>query len=401
MSLHLLIIGGEDHRLRIPFILALRKMGYRVTAAASGDPAPFAKAGIDYHRFHFDRSLSPLSDWRALKSLSRILDDVDADIAHSHDTKVNVLVPYAAFSGRRTRIIRTINGLGWVFSSRSPEALALRAAYPVLQWLAAKSTVATVFEHWGDCAYFERHHLMGAGETVIIPGAGIDVNGFEMARLLGPPASRLREELGLVGAEVVITVTRVTRQKGIPTLLKAAALVHAQRPSVKFLVVGPRESEGPFGVSDAEIRQHADYVILTGPRTDVPSLLEMADIFAFPSEYAEGVPRALMEAALAGLPIVATDIPGCREVIHDGCSGHLVPQHDPRALATRILGLLADRQQAAHIACRGPALMRTEFSLQRVVERCAELYERHCPSPRHFERPYSGQQSARSIESVG
>src|SRR4029077_12362566 len=112
-------------------------------------------------------------------------------------------------------------------------------------------------------------------------------------------------------AEIVVTVGRMTRQKGIPTLLKAAAIVHARRPAVRFLLIGPRESEGPSGVSQAELDSHAPYVVATGPRSDIPTLLRAADVFAFPTEYREGIPRALLEAAMARLPIVATSMPGC------------------------------------------------------------------------------------------
>jgi glycosyltransferase involved in cell wall biosynthesis len=314
---HLLFIGGEDHNLRIPFMTALRSRGYRVTAAASGDSEPFRRAGLEYRQFQFNRFWDLRSDWRAKRTLERLLADVHADIAHSFDTKLSLLVPYAAHANPRTLIVRTINGRGWIFSSRSPGAMALRALYLPLHRIAALATAATVFEHRGDQAFFERNRLIGVSESIKIAGAGIDVRGYEESRKSGRSAESLRRELGLVGYEVIITVTRVTRQKGIPDLLEAAALVHRERPTVKFVLVGPREGEGPFAVSDAELRPHSDYVLSTGARSDVPSLLAMSDIFVFPSVYAEGVPRALMEAALCALPIVATDLSGCREVIRD------------------------------------------------------------------------------------
>src|SRR6185312_10697227 len=162
--------------------------------------------------------------------------------------------------------------------------------YPALQRLAAKSSSATIFQHDGDYSFFARNRLLGMSYATVISGSGIDVEGFERARARGPSASALREELGLGDAQVVITVTRVTRQKGIPALLKAAKLVHATRPNVKFLIVGSRKGEGPFAMSDEEMARQAPYVIAAGARTDIPSLLAMADVFAFPSEYAEGVP---------------------------------------------------------------------------------------------------------------
>jgi glycosyltransferase involved in cell wall biosynthesis len=376
MAGHVLLIGGEDHHLRLPFMIALRERGFRVTAAASGDPAPFARAGIDYRAFAFERFWAPRSDLKAISALTKLLRETDANIAHCFDTKLTLLTPFAARSVPGVTIVRTINGRGSVFSSHSLAALALRALYLPLQRLAAASTAATVFEHHGDQAFFERLWLLGRGESIVIPGAGIDVTGFELARAAGPDPTKLREELGLTGAEVVTTVTRVTRQKGIPTLLEAAALVHAARPAARFLIVGPRTSEGPFGVSDAEFDRHRDYVRAIGSRDDVPSLLAMSDVFAFPSEYAEGLPRALMEAALSGLPIVTTDLPGCREVVRDGWNGLTTPLRDPSALAASIIRLLRDREAAERMGARGPDVIRQAFSLENVVARHAELYER-------------------------
>ena len=166
----------------------------------------------------------------------------------------------------------------------------------------------------------------------------------------------------------------MTRHKGIPTLLKAAALVHRARPDVKFLLVGPRESEGPLAVTQAEIDEHAPYVIATGPRSDVPALLRLADVFAFPTEYREGVPRAMLEATLAGLPIVSTSMPGCCEVIRDGWSGYLVPPRAPDRLAARIIDLLRDRKTAEIMAGRAEELVAQRFSLGVIVARHIALY---------------------------
>jgi glycosyltransferase involved in cell wall biosynthesis len=375
MARHLLFIGGEDHHLRLPFFCALKARGYRVTAAASGPSEPFIQAGIAFEPIGFGRFFTPGRDLSSVRELKRLLERVDADVAHCFDTKLTLLVARAAAAHPRTRLVRTINGRGWIYSSRSPLAFGLRALYPHLQRLAAKSTDTHVFEHNGDYSFFARHVLNGQGRAVVIPGAGIDVAGFEAAQARCAPAEALRRELGLGDDPVVVTVTRITRQKGIPALLKAAQMVHAALPAVKFLLIGPIEGEGPFAVSAAEIGRHAGYVIATGARTDVPALLAMADLFAFPSEYAEGVPRALMEAALSGLPIVATDIAGCREVIRDGRNGRLTPLRDPGALAGAIEGLLRDRDRALEMGSRGPDLIRGDFSLDNVVARHAELYE--------------------------
>jgi glycosyltransferase involved in cell wall biosynthesis len=374
LSPHLLYVSGEDHYLRIPFMLALREVGFRITAAGTCDPAPFVRAGLDYRPFRFDRFMNPLADLATIKTLSRLLADVRPDLVQTCDTKPNLLVPFAARGLYDMLIVRLINGRGWVYSSCSPQALALRPMYRALQRLAARWTAATVFQNLDDHAFFERHRILGRGPSLLIPGSGVDIERFERNQAYGLSPAQLREELGLGGSEVVITVTRLTRQKGIPTLLKAAALVHKVRPGVRFLLVGPRESEGDFAVSKAEIDRHAPYVVALGQRSDVPSLLGLADVFAFPTEYCEGVPRALLEAALAGAPIVTTRMPGCTDVVRDGWSGFVVPLRSPRVLAAKILDLLRDRQTAQEMACRAADKVRQEFGLATIVTRYAALY---------------------------
>jgi len=356
-------------------MLSMRDCGFRVTAAGSGDSTPFRCAGLDFRPFHFDRYISPLADWTAVKTLSTMLRHLQPDLAQSFDTKPNLLLPLAARAVGHPGIMRTITGLGWVYSSRSPLALLTRPVLRVLHRAAAQSTAATVFEIHDDQVFFERHRMTGKNGLVIpAGGGGVDVEGFGRALAESPPAGQLREELGLGTSPIIITVARMTRGKGIPTLLKAAALVHRARPDVRFLLVGPRESEGPLAVTQAEIDQHAPYVIATGPRSDVPALLGLADVFAFPTAHGEGVPRVLLEATLAGVPIVSTSMPGCCEVIRDGWSGFLVPPHAPDRLAARIIDLLRDRMTAGIMAGRAEELVAQKFSLRMIVARHVALY---------------------------
>jgi glycosyltransferase involved in cell wall biosynthesis len=217
--------------------------------------------------------------------------------------------------------------------------------------------------------------MIGAGHCHLVAGSGVDLARFDRAAESGPPPEELRRLFGLNGCEIVVTVTRLTRQKGIPTLLEAAALVHGRRPDVRFLLVGPRESEGTLAVSKAEIDRHAPYVVAVGPRSDVPALLRLADVFAFPTEYREGIPRVLLEAGAAGLPIVTTMMPGCTDVIRDRWNGFLVPPRSPESLADRIVDLLEDRDTAKAMGARASALVRQDYNLDIIVARYAALYE--------------------------
>lgn len=371
---HLLCIGGEDHVLRIPFLIALRKRGFRVSAAAMADPEPFEREGIDFHPFSFNRFANPFADLTAVKTIAKLIKMVGPDLVQSFDTKPNLLVPLAARNWPDMSVVRTINGLAYVYSSRSPKALAFRPIWRMLQRRAARSTTATVFQNRDDQAFFERRRMIGSGHSRLIAGSGLDIERFDRAAQAGPSSEEMRHSFGLNKCEVVLTVTRLTRQKGIPTLLEAAALVHRRRPGVRFLLVGPRESEGSLAVSKSEIDRHAPYVLAVGPRSDVPALLRLADVFAFPTEYREGIPRALLEAGATGLPIVTTQMPGCWDVIRDGWNGFLIPPRSPELLATRIIDLLQDRDTAKAMGARASHLIRQKFNLELVVAQYAALY---------------------------
>jgi glycosyltransferase involved in cell wall biosynthesis len=373
---HLLYVGGEDHHLRIPCMLELRRAGLRITASGTGDPEPFVRAGLDYRPIHFKRFISPVADLVSIRQLQDVFREVRPDIVHSFDTKPNIFVPWAARDFPNLRVVRTINGMAWIYSSRSPLALMLRPVYRALHRRAARWSDATIFENRHDKAYFENNRLIAPERAILIPGAGIDLDGFDHAIAQCQTARQLREALGLGDAEIVLTVTRLTRQKGIPTLLEAAALVHKVRPGVRFVLVGPRESEGFLAVTSAEIQRHAPYVLATGLRNDVPALLRMADIFVFPTEYREGVPRALLEAGLAGLPLVATNMPGCDDVVRDGWSGRLVEPRAPGEMAAAIIDLLSDRAAGVVMGARAAETVRDHFGLAMVVEQSRDVYRR-------------------------
>jgi glycosyltransferase involved in cell wall biosynthesis len=373
MKPHLVCVGGEDHALRVPFLLAMRDRGFRVSAVSTSDGKAFDNAGIAHSRYAFDRFASRGGEYAAVGALRRAVAELRPDVVQSFDTKPNLLTPMAMRGA--VPVVRTINGLGWVFSSTRPRALALRPIYCGLQWHASRWTATTVFQNRDDKAFFERRRLLRRSESVLIRSSGIDVEGFLESQARVSPDS-LRAELGLGSAEIVIFVGRLTQQKGIPTLLEAAPHILKHRPNARFLLVGSLETEGPFAVERATIERHAPYVTALGARKDVPALLSIANVFVLPTEYREGIPRVLLEAGLAGLPIVATRMPGCNDVVEDGRNGYLVPPRDPQALADRIVGLLDDPARARSMGAPSAAMVRENFDLAHVVDQYGDVYQR-------------------------
>lgn len=170
-------------------------------------------------------------------------------------------------------------------------------------------------------------------------------------------------------SRVVLTVARLTQQKGIQYLLRAAA----QIPDADFWIAG----DGPDCESlqaDAAELGVANRVKFLGYSQDVTPLLRRAELFVLPSLF-EGLPVSVLEAMAAGVPVIATDVGGTREEIQSGQTGILVPPADPDALAAAISGLLRDPDLALRMAAQAQIRVRQEFSVETMVARTTEIYD--------------------------
>lgn len=370
----LLCIGGEDHGLRLPFLLKLKAAGFDVHAAASCEPRLFDQAGIAFHGYRLDRSFRPAADWNSLRQLRTIIAGVKPDVVQSFDTKPNLLTAMLAAEQRDTRFVRTINGTGRIYSSPSLSARVLRPVYDFAQRRASRAGAVTVFQNEADNALFTRKNMVRQTLARMIRGSGIDVEAFDRAANDEPRTAQLREHLKLTASNIVITVTRIEPLKGIGTLLAAAELVQDVNPDTQFLLVGPWEEADARHARLRDLCERSRSLRWIGPRSDVHALLKLARVFVLPTEFREGLPRVLLEAALAELPIVTTDMPGCISVVEHGRNGFIVPPRAPGALAAAVLELLASPELRREFGRNGSDHVRRSFSLSRVVEEYSALY---------------------------
>ena len=190
------------------------------------------------------------------------------------------------------------------------------------------------------------------------------IRRYENSANLEPPA-----ELALVrDRPMILTVARLDKQKGLPTLLEAAAQV----PEAVFVLVG----EGPERAAlEAQCRELGleERVIFAGFRQDIPAWLGHCNLFVLPSLY-EGVPLSLLEAMAAGKPVIASAIPGNDEAVTHAETGWLVPPGDATALARAIRLLLADQVLAQRLAFAGQARARREFSSEAMMQQVEQVY---------------------------
>jgi len=212
--------------------------------------------------------------------------------------------------------------------------------------------------------------VAGVPAARIVPIApGVDTGRFYP----GISGDGVRTELGVVGAPLVGLVANIRGSKGHDLFLDAARLVLASRPATRFLIVG----DG-VGFADVQRRTQAlgldQAVHMTGFRRDIPEVMAALDVLVLPSIRSEAASQVIPQALAVGTPVVASDMGGSGELIHDGETGRLVPAGDVAALAAAILDCLTDPARARAIARRGQSIVRQQHSLEASMARTTAVY---------------------------
>jgi glycosyltransferase involved in cell wall biosynthesis len=300
------------------------------------------------------------ADLPALRALVRLIRAERVSLVHTHSSIDGWLGGMAA-RWARVPVVRT----------RHVSIPIRRGLNPVYRWLADR--VITSGEEI-------RRMVIAAGarpERVVAIPAGVALEAFD-----GPRTSA--ETLESVGlgrgptdpplGPIVGSVAMFRGSKGHDHLLDAFARLHAHRPDARLLLVGDGGRRA-WAEGLARERGIGDAVRFTGFRQDVPALLGVMDCFALASTRTEGVPQSLLQAAAAGVPLVASRVGGIPEVVEDGVTGLLVPPEDPAALAAAIERVLADPAAAAARARTARKRCEERFSRETSIGRLLSLYD--------------------------
>ena len=375
-KLSLSYIGGEDVRMRIPLLNSLVSKGYVTSAIGCGDSLSFSNSAITYYNYHLNRGLSPLQDLKSKSDLRAILAKDTPDLVHLFDTKPGVLAPKVAKDSGVKFVVRTVTGMGFIFSSNSVFVKALRPLYRFVQRRTIKYADALIFQNTDDKKYFEKHGLVLADKSHLVAGSGLDVDRFVESVSSRIALGTLKAKFGFKETDIVVTlVARLVYDKGIEEFLQAAKKL-SREGCVKFLLVGPRSGEGKQAVSAALLDSYSDYITYIGPVDNVCDVLSISDIFVLPTYYREGLPRILLEAGALGLPLITTDMPGCREVVKHCWNGLLVPVRDSVALALAIEKLIKNPNLRRTMGSRNPKYIRENFDLAIVTNAYDAIYKK-------------------------
>lgn len=357
-----------------PQLEAFARAGYEVVGASAPGPfvAELEAAGIRHIPLrHATRSMSPRDDALATVELYRLFRRVRPDIVHTHNPKPGVYGRLSARAARVPVVVNTVHGL----YATTEDSRARRAVVFGLERLAATCSDAELVQNPEDLETLaslgiprSRLHLLG--------------NGIDLARFRHGPGSddareKLRAEWGVASDQIVIgAVGRLVWEKGYGELFTAARRLRDRVPQVRFVVVGPDDPGKGDAVSASDIREAEEAgVAFLGHRADVEDIYAGFDVYVLAS-HREGFPRSAMEAAAMGLPIVATNIRGCRQVVEDGVTGLLVPARDPEALAAALERLALDGTLREAMSGAAVGKARREFDQQKVIDLTLDVYSR-------------------------
>lgn len=340
---HLTTVDMSLRYLLLPQLRALLDAGAEVVGISA--PGPWVEElealGIRHRALPSStRSVAPLADLRAARELWRVLREERPDVLHTHNPKPGV---YGRIIGRMAGVPVVVNTVHGLYAAPD-DPLPKRVLVYALEAIAARCSDAELVQNPEDLALLRRWRISPKAEFL---GNGVDLARFDRQRI--PPARRAarRAEWKVRPDTIVVgTVGRLVREKGYPELFEAMRMLDGQR--FVLVCVGGTDPEKadslPAGLLD---RARAGGVRFLGHRDDVEEVLAAFDVFVLAS-HREGFPRAAMEAAAMGLPIVATDVRGCREIVEPGVNGALVPVGDPASLATALAALADPRRRAAY-----------------------------------------------------
>jgi glycosyltransferase involved in cell wall biosynthesis len=351
---------------RLPMARAARAAGFEVHVATRivDGAAAIKSEGFVAHPVPFVRGkLSLIAALRTIAALRRIQRQVAPSITHHVALQVSILGSLAAI-GRPGARINALTGFGHTFISNSLRTRTLRTLIGILlRALVNRPKTVALVQNPDD-----RKSLLALGidnnHIVIIPGSGVDTDALKpQPEPAGPPT--------------VAFVGRLLDDKGIRTLVSAHRLLRGTNSNIELLIAGTPDPANPASVSEQEAAQfnREPGVTWLGHVDDIAALWARAHIAALPSRR-EGLPKSLLEAAACGRAMVATDVPGCREIVRPQETGLLVPADDAPALSAAIGKLAASPELRARFGAAARRLVVERFSAETIGRQTVDLYRR-------------------------
>lgn len=362
------------YNFRLPLAQHLRNLGYDVLLVSPS--GPYAEKLIDAGFRWVDvpmqrKSINPLREINLIRWLIQFLKREQVDLIHGLTIKCALYGSIAGYLANRIPSVNAVTGMGYVYTSDDLLAKLLRPLVTrLMKKYFSRGSTKLIVQNSADFDLFTQQIQLQDDQVSLIPGSGVNCSKFQV-----------RESSSINQSPKVLLATRLLVDKGIHEYLMAAKLLKSQGHSIEFLLAGDVDEGNPNSVARSLIDEHHEQGVIQwlGHQEDMPTLLQSVDLVVLPS-YREGLPKILIEAAACGLPIVTTDVPGCRDVVEHELSGLLVPCKNSEALADAILKLCQDPSLASSFgkAARNRAL--TEFEEGLIVDQTIAVYRSLIPN---------------------
>ena len=368
---HVLFVVNEDWMFcshRMALARAAREAGARVHVATRvarhGDA--IRAEGFDLVALPWRRGgAGPVNELRTVAGLVRAMRAARPGLVHVVGVRPMVTAGIAARIAGRRRVAYALTGFGVLAGPQGVRARTAAAlARRVLRHVLGRPGCALIVQNPDDERDVVLQRLADPGRIVVVRGSGVDVTAF---RPLPEPD----------GPFTVALAARMVRSKGIVELVQASRLLQAAGRPVRVVLAGDPDPENPGSVREATLRrwQSQGLVEWLGRVEDVRTVWARAHVAVLPS-WREGLPRALLEAAAYGRALIATDVPGCREIVRDGVTGLRVPPRDARALARAIARMRDDAAGRRAMARAAREVVEREFSDDVVIDATMAVWAR-------------------------
>ena len=327
--------------------------------------------GLIFKKVGFNRkSMNPLYELKILIEIYFIYRFFKPEIVHHIAAKPII---YGSICARLNNIKSVINaptGLGYVFSSNSIKALILRPIVTYLYKLSLNSHKGkghrnkVIFENYDDFEFFLKMKAICRQDSCVIRGAGVEINH-----------DLIKQKI--VNKKPVVTfLARMLKDKGIFEFISAVKKLKMKNIEATFLLAGDVDPKNPSSINISYLKRWDKEKIITwlGWVEDVKELLRKTDILCLPS-YREGLPKALLEGAAMGIPIVTTNAVGCRDVVQNGLNGFLVPIKDDEKLSEALEKLILNKQLRKKMGDAGLKVIKDNFESSIIISQTLKIYE--------------------------
>ena len=354
---------------RLNHLIALRDAGVEVHAVAPPDAyvSTLTDNGIHFHPWKIERrSLNPGREFVSVRRIQKIYASIQPDLVHHYTVKAVLYGTTAARLNRTKAIVNSVTGLPYIIVSPKKglaKQLARSVAMRWYAWAVKGKNTHVILQNQDDLDLLETFSGSLQNSATITNGSGVDLKRFQ---LKPQPENRPVH---------IVFVGRFLREKGIFELMQAAREMRREGVNFKLTLCGDIDTGNlSSATSDHCLQWKNDNLVdQMGRVDDVRPYLESADIVVLPS-YREGTPRSLLEAMAIGRPLVATDVPGCRNVVEDGVNGHLIPAKSSRELANALTHLIENPQLRETMGAASRKKAVTDFDEKTVIAQTMQVY---------------------------